>query len=246
MPELLSFESYATAEEATSVAELLQSNGIEAEAFEAPLSVGAIYIGERYGNNFTVKIFAEDFTKASAIMLAQAAILPAEIPAEHPLRLMSDNELVDILSKQDEWGFENYNVALELLKGRGTQFTAEQLEQLKSKRIETLSKRKSISAIYAQTGLVLALLPVANVATLVAHCPISSLSFLSFRAGIAGMCMGFAVYYPKTILPDGNRLPEYDEKSYSQGKFLFYLSLFTFCLNIAVTMIISSLLPAIS
>jgi hypothetical protein len=115
------------------------------------------------------------------------------------------SELIDILNHFDQWNETEYREAVELLKQKGIDYTDEQLEQLKQKRIDELRKPVSISHRALYMGWLFAI-----------------------AFGFFGMFYGYYIWKTRKTLPNGERVWTFDEKSRKKGAVLFLVSIFLF------------------
>jgi len=63
-----------------------------------------------------------------------------EVEKDYYLLSFSDEELIDVIAKSDEWNKFDVELAQKILKEKGKEVTEQQITQIKQQRIEELSK----------------------------------------------------------------------------------------------------------
>ena len=113
----------------------------------------------------------------------------------------TDEELIDVIEKSDEWNRFDVQLAQKLLKERGNEITTEQINELKKQRIIELSKPEEGQNVYIIIGYVCALL-----------------------GGLLGIFIGWHLLTYKKTLPNGNRIYAYSDNDRKQGNRILILS----------------------
>lgn len=139
-----------------------------------------------------VKIPLASFEKANA--LTESNALATTVPKNHFLLSFSDNELIEILQKQDEWGMDNYGIARKILEERGKTVSPETLARYKNERIEALAKPVKVEPAWIYAAFASAV-----------------------AGGILGIIFGRMIYTSTKILPNGKRVYLYDNESRKNG-----------------------------
>lgn len=186
---------------------LLQDQAEEVIAYLKDHEIPAVLGGHKpqfdtpiFGSNFQqlfeVRIAPEHFELADSYML----IKPLAIPDQHQnyINSFSDEALFQILTQPDLWSHYDYDLAYQLLKQRGIELTGKELNQLKEKRNEALSKPEQVSTVVFVLGYVALLF-----------------------GGIIGAFIGYTIWVSKKTLPNGVRVFQYTNAHRNQGKFLF-------------------------
>ncbi len=210
MSDPIVFQTYASQDDANSIAAKLLENGIAAEVLKATPQLGREIIGTTFADNFLLKIQPADFDKANAILYSDAPIDLALIEHDHPLRGMSNDELRQILTKPDEWGADNYRIAYSLLESKGLNPSAKELEELKKERKKEIGRTKSMNPTIVLVGYVMALTPA--ILWGLYYAGIRLPFFPGFFGEILwffGLIISFVMITAKTTLPDGNRVSTY-------------------------------------
>lgn len=233
MKELIVFQSFEMEEDATELAAMLEEEGITAEVAKLPRRMDAVLIGNDYTNNYVVKIAGSDFERANEVLYGKETG-PIAVDAGHPLQAMSNEELRAVAGSPDEWGPDNYQVALALLEQRGEPMTDALLKELQQKRIGTLAEKKKISSLLVFLGYLTALLPAARNIPHIAEGS-NSLS-VWFFPGALGLLIGMSVIVARTTLPNGQRVLTYDAASIKQGMWIVGVNIVSWVVNFLVMM----------
>lgn len=231
MEELIVFQTFEMEEDAKELAAMLLEEGINAEAASLPKRIDAVLIGNDFTNNYVVKIAPGDFERANEVIFGyQDNVLV--IPADHPLRAMSNEELMAVVSKPDEWGADNYKIALALLEQRGMPVTEAELQGLQQKRLAVLAEKKKLSSWLIVMGYLTALLPAARNIPNIGEGS-NSLS-VWFFPGALGLLIGMSVIVARTTLPNGQRVLTYDAPSIRQGMWIVGVNILSWVVNALV------------
>ncbi len=108
------------------------------------------------------------------------------------------DELVQVIENYDEWSDEDYRLSIKILAERGIDYSEEKLEKIKHQRIIALSQPEKGNSGWLTFGWIMAVL-----------------------GGIFGLIIG---WHHKTFmkpLPDGTKVPYYDENTRNTGNKIF-------------------------
>ncbi len=113
------FRTFTDRETAESFADVLQQHGIQFLIEEDRLTFDPSYAHNPLNKDYRIKISPGDFTKAYAAYETYFASLVDKVEPDYYLHSFSDEELVEIVMKPDEWGTFDYLLAQKLLAERG-------------------------------------------------------------------------------------------------------------------------------
>ena len=184
------FEPETTAE----FLQLLNSNNIEFRTEEFDETLGSIYGSSPMGKVTTVKIMQDDFAKVDALLNTDAASLLETVDKDYHLFSFTNDELLEIVSKPDEWSAFDYQLAKNILKSRGADVGDEKLKQLKTERLQELAQPEPPQNQPIGIGYTLALL-----------------------GGIVGVFIGWHLLTLKKVLPNGQRVYAYKNDDRKHG-----------------------------
>lgn len=207
------FIKYRDVFEASELAEftqLLNSQNIQFETEDFDESLGSIYGSSPVLRGTTIKVREVDFPKVEALLNAEAANLLDTVDKNYHLFDFSDEELLEIVAKPDEWSAFDYQVAKSILTSRGLQLGDERLQELKDERLGELSKPERPQRWLIWAGYVFA-----------------------FLGGFLGWFIGWHLWNSKKVLPNGQRLYVYTRKDRRHGR-----RIFVFGMIMAVTLLI--------
>src|SRR3954471_16599579 len=101
--EYLTYQKFYDQAIAADLAQLFKQNNISFQLEDSSLQFDASFAFNEINKEFRVKIKAEDFSKADKLLLQHASEGIQELNDQHYLHQFSDEELVEIIAKSDEW-----------------------------------------------------------------------------------------------------------------------------------------------
>ena len=210
MQHFIRYRTYRTIEEAEAIAAFLNENFIKTTIEKNDTALGDFIIGSTIDNKVELKIAADDFKTADELLLAMAEESIDELDDDYYLFSFSDWELIEIISKPDEWSELDFVFAKQILNRRGVEFSPKEIEKLKKKRLEEISSEDKSGATWIIAGIILLIIYLIKLKPF-----LGALSILS----------NAVLWRAKKILPDGRKVPLYDKKTSRIAMILFYLSL---------------------
>jgi len=164
--EWMTLETFATEEEGKALAALLLENAIEANLVNDANMVGdplGLDFQNRGASSCIVRVHAKDIEVARQILesaVQAAAAEEADDVSMEMLESFSDEELLEILQKPDEWNPENVLLARKILASHGKNYSEADLKRLFEARVESLRKPvdvKMSSLIFGFVGAAIAI-----------------------------------------------------------------------------------------
>jgi hypothetical protein len=198
--DFVTFQKFNDQYSAKQFGKLLSGQNIKYVLENNSLSFDPTFANNSFGTEYCIKIKNEDFEKVNAILEAKSEIEISEIDKDYYLLSFSDEELIDVIAKSDEWNKFDVSLAKKLLRDRGKEITSLQIEEIKKRRIAELSKPEKSQEGYIILGYITALL-----------------------GGLLGIFVGWHLLTYKKTLPDGNRVYVYSEKDRKQGNRILIL-----------------------
>ncbi len=214
--EFLTYKRYSTKEQAQNTGELLASYKIQYQIDEYKPQVALGQINDPLA--FTLKILGKDFEYADRVLANDSEIALNNVSNDHYLFEFSDEELIDILTKPDEWSPIDYQLAQKILNERGKAVNADFLQSLRKRRIEELRQPEPPQKNWILTGYVASVL-----------------------GGIIGLGIGLHLWKSKKTLPNGDKVYSFIESDRKQGKRILYLSVFFLVFWLIVKILADSL-----
>jgi hypothetical protein len=219
MEELLTYKKFKDLEIANDISEKLKEGGIYFEIEKEKEFLDSGFSNNPLQTNFKIKIEPSDFLKADKVLENYYLNLLDKIPKDYYLFSFTNKELFEIISKQDEWGDLDYQLAQKILSDRGDAVSQDEVQALKSKRIKVLSKPEQ-----PQTQLVLIGYAINSISCLSLFLNLKFRFIWIMGAGI----LGAIISQTKRTLPTGELAFTFNEKDRKHGKIITLLSIFFF------------------
>jgi hypothetical protein len=151
---------------------------------------------------YAVKIKSEDFEKVNQLLKDDENEDVTEIGKDYYLYSFTDDELMEVITKADEWSPFDVVLARKLLAEKGKNLTDEAISAINEKRIEALKVPEPPQTYWIVIGYIGALI-----------------------GGLLGIFIGWYLTTYKKTLPNGERVYEYNEKDRKQGRVIFYIGI---------------------
>jgi predicted Rdx family selenoprotein len=129
------------------VAEKLKDNNVEFIVEKSKPLLDASLVDTSIDRNIHIKLRRQDFQKGDQALEDYYKAQLTNIDSEYYLLSFSDDELKDVITKPDEWGHFNYQLAQKLLKERGHDIEESMLSKLKADRIKDLAQPEKASRL---------------------------------------------------------------------------------------------------
>ena len=148
----------------------------------------------------------------------------SQLPEDYMLLSFTNDELMDVLAKPDEWGPYNYKLALMLLEQKGIKVDDSKAEELQQAHLQEASKRRALGPVQLLFGYgftVICILAIAMKNTTA----LWLLFGFYFIPGFIGLILGLVFRFTKRTLPDGSRIYSYDDNARKHGLFMILLAI---------------------
>lgn len=203
--DFITFQKFNDQYSAKQFGKLLSDQNIKYVLEDNSLSFDPTFANNNFGTEYCIKIKNDDFEKVNILLEEKSEIEISEIDKDYYLLSFSDEELIDVIAKSDEWNKFDVSLAKKLLRERGQEITPLKIEEIKKQRITELSKPEKSQSGYIILGYITALL-----------------------GGLLGVFVGWHLLTYKKVLPDGNRVYVYSENDRKQGNRILILGLVFF------------------
>jgi hypothetical protein len=205
-PEFITFQKFSDSELANNLAGLLAKHSIPYELEEdTQVFDPAFILNNPALKDYAVKIRGGDFDRANQVLMQEESIDINEVEKDYYLFGFTDEELMEVLVKADEWSAFDNVLARKILTERGKAINEETITRLNEKRIAELRTAEPPQTSWIIIGYIAAL-----------------------AGGIFGIFIGWHLYTYKKTLPDGERVFDYSENDRSHGQRIFDLSIIIF------------------
>lgn len=192
--DFLTYQKFSDKSEAVELTDLLTENNIDFIFEDTSASFDPSFANNQINKEFRVKLKKQDFDKADKIMLSISATQLDNIDKDYYLFEFKDEELIEVLTKSDEWSKFDYLLAQKILKERGQEVNEKFLETLRKQRIEELAKPEENQKTWIIAGYVFA-----------------------FLGGLLGLFIGWHLLSHKKTLPNGERVYGYSVEDRKHG-----------------------------
>lgn len=200
--EITAFRKFPVREAAEELQDLLSKSGIEASLSDPENGFKQLYLGSASQSFYEVQLLPKDFEKAEQILTEHEATEVALADRNYYLYDYSDDELLEIIHKYDEWSPFDFQLAQKILRDRGHTMDAATIASIKHQRLDTLAKPERVSDVWVLLAYISSLL-----------------------GGILGVFFGYTIMTATKTLPDGNKVYTYTSTDRTHGKIIFYIGL---------------------
>lgn len=191
------------------VAEKLKDNNIEFIVEKSKPLLDASLVDTSIDRNIHIKLKRQDFEKGNYALEDYYKSQLNNIDPQYNLLSFSDDELKDVISKPDEWGHFNYQLAQKLLKERGHDIEQSMLIKLREDRLKDLAQPEKASRLLLFFG----------------YC------FIPFGM-IPSFLIGRHLFHSKKPLPNGQLVFSYREADRKHGNRIMIIAGVLFILSL--------------
>ncbi len=202
MAAFLTFQKFNNVASANAMADLLKENGIETEIENERNYFDVTFSFNQFEANINLKIESQNFEKAHQILEQYFANDINNVEPDYYLLQFSNEELLNIVAKPDEWGAFDYLLAKKLLRERDSNITTSTFEKFKEERITEKAKPATTPVKWIVMGYLFALLSV--------------LSIISYFTGFA-LVIVYVLSFLKKTLPNGKTVFYYNNEARKHG-----------------------------
>ena len=199
-PEFITYQRFNDIALADGFAAQLEEHGIEYVLEEEVQAFNPTFA---YADTkeYVVKINSSDFEKVRELLKQDASEHISEVEKDYYLYDFTDDELLDVIIKADEWNAFDVQLARKLLADRGHGLSDLEVDRIMAMRLQALKTTEPSQSSWIAAGYTFAL-----------------------AGGVLGFFIGWHLWTYKKTLPDGERVFNYSEHDRQQGKIIFYLS----------------------
>jgi hypothetical protein len=209
MESYIQYRSFNDPALATELTDILKSQSIPFIQEDNTSQFNLTFTESALTKEYIVKLKVEDFERANNILKETAKQEINQVDKDHYLYTFTDEELIDIVKKPDEWNSLDYELAQKLLKERGVQFN---LESIKKERLQELSQPETSQKTWIIIGYIFV--------------PLGS---------IIALLIGYFIYNQKRTLPNGERVFSYSQDDRWHGKMLLIAGVISFLIGLSYT-----------
>ncbi|MGE4512526.1 MAG: hypothetical protein AB7E26_01750 [Chryseobacterium sp.] len=203
--ELSVYIKFIYKDDALELAKILEENYFVYELTDNSSKLDASFGGDINTKQYELKIRKDDFIEVEKIEEDLVKNDLENVEKSYHLFDYSDEELIEIVTKKDEWNKFDYLLAQKILKERGKEINPELLNVINKQRIESLSVQEESPVWLIIIGYVSA-----------------------FFAGFLGIFIGGYLMYYKKALPNGDRIYGFNRNDRSHGQNILIISAIAF------------------
>jgi len=200
--QYLTFQKFNDQGLATELADLLEENNIDF-ILDGSSGFDPTFSNSEINKEFRVKLKKENFEQAHALLLNVSMMQLDSVEKDYYLFDFSDDELIEIVTKPDEWGHFDYMLAQRLLKERGKEIKPAVADTLRKQRLQELAKPEESQKSWIYAGYAFAIL-----------------------GGLIGVFIGWHLMTHKKTLPNGDRVYGHSASDRKHGNRIFLLGIF--------------------
>lgn len=203
--ELSVYRKFIYKDDALELAKILEENHFVYELTDNSSKLDSSFGGDINTKQYELKIRKDDFIEVEKIeeMLVKKDL--ENVEETYHLFDYSDEELIEIVTKKDEWNKFDYLLAQKILKERGKEINPELLNAINKQRLDSLSVQEESPVWLIIIGYVSA-----------------------FFAGFLGIFIGGYLMYYKKALPNGDRIYGFNRNDRSHGQNILIISAIAF------------------
>ena len=217
MSEFITYEKFATVPELRELVDLLEANNIPYELEDDVPLVDAAFANPKHHRDYRIKLYAEDFEHVTELRNNIEIPELDEIDPGYYLLDFTDEELIDLISKQDEWSPFDFQLAQKLLKDRGREISSQKMGELKEERIQELSEPEKHGVGGIVAGYIFTILGGA-ISFIISGYLIPLLILI-------GLIIGGYIVSSKKTLPNGERKHTFIEADRTHGKIILIIGI---------------------
>ncbi|WP_294322923.1 hypothetical protein [uncultured Chryseobacterium sp.] len=203
--ELSVYRKFIYKDDALELAKILEENHFVYELTDNSSKLDSSFGGDINTKQYELKIRKDDFIEVEKIEEMFVKKDLENVEETYHLFDYSDEELIEIVTKKDEWNKFDYLLAQKILKERGKEINPELLNAINKQRLDSLSVQEESPVWLIIIGYVSA-----------------------FFAGFLGIFIGGYLMYYKKALPNGDRIYGFKRNDRSHGQNILIISAITF------------------
>jgi len=220
-PNFITYQKFNDPALAAELTGLLDENHIEYDVEEESFRFAPSLVLSEAPTEYSVKIKSEDFEKVNELLKANEAQNVDGVEKDYYLFTFTDAELMEVVTKADEWSAFDVVLARKLLAEKGKEISDQKIEAIHQQRIEELKQPEPPQTFWVTVGYIIAFTGIV----------------LPLFICVIGLFIGWYLSTFKKTLPDGEQVYAYNEKDRRNGQRIFYISIAIFVLNIVALII---------
>lgn len=229
----LTFQTFSDPSLADEMAEKLTNCDIEVKIEKSAQLLDSVFIGVSSSPDLCIKILSSDFVRAHQCL---EDYYKKEVDTADPayyLFSFTDEELLEIINRPDEWGPYDYQLAKKIMQEKGKEIGPLTTSRFSLQRLEELSKPASGSGLITVSSIFIVYILISSLFMYINQS--FNFPYSIFLVLLAGSHLA----YGKRTLPDGRQVLLFDEKDRKSGKVISIIGtvllVWTFFMIVLVT-----------
>lgn len=195
---------------------LLKENRITYKLSSAKPILDSVIVGEGLFPKYTLKLLPGDFERVNQLLRSHYEQKAFEISDYPQLSELTNEELLEILQKPEEWSIESEIVARKILQSRDYPIEDAYIKVLRDEHLAETRRGKRVSPYFQLLYLLAVFLGF----------------YISILFLVPAVGMGYYYAYGKATDPHGKRYFVYDERARNIGKLILYGGIIIFLVQI--------------
>lgn len=208
--QLIKYRSFNDKALATELYQKLAQEGIPVVWEDTEGFFDASFANYEFLNVYYIKLKREDFKRADEILMLSVSESKDEPVGDYYLLSFSNDELMDVLRKPDEWNeFDRY-WAKKILDKKGIEVDQEKLEQVRAERLTELKEPWSLDKLWIICAIALW---------------VAAFWFIHIYIAVAVVFIGAYIALSKKTMPDGQRVKAFSTGDRVIGKIVLVMGI---------------------
>jgi hypothetical protein len=208
------FQRFSSRVELENGIKILTENNIEYLIEDVSVNLDPVLSSNKLGIEFLLKIEQINFEKANKILDEFYSLEIDEIENDYYLFSFSDNELLEVIIKSEEWNKFDVQLAQKILRLKGKGLSNLEIEKIKTQRILELSKPEKNQSVWIFVGYI-----------------------SSLFGGLLGIFIGWHLLTFKKTLPNGQRVYNYSNEDRNHGNKILIIGIISIIIWVIVNII---------
>ncbi len=205
------YKKFVDEEPAVALIEELKASSIDAELTHDRESLDSALGGQKiFNREFFVKVRREDIDRADMLLEEQTKNLVSSVESDHYLFNFSNDELLEILDKPDEWNEFDVQLVKKILQDRGIAISNDHIAAKKKLRLGILAQPIESKPFWIYVGY-----------------------FAALGGGPIGVIMGWHISTHKKPLPNGQMTYAFSPGDRLHGRIMLIAGILVFVFAIA-------------
>ncbi|WP_426670011.1 hypothetical protein ACPPVU_01955 [Mucilaginibacter sp. McL0603] len=202
----LTFQQFNDPALAESLVDLLVDNKVAYEVEEELVAINTLTaINNELTKVYYVRINADDFIRVNQLLKERDDQYINDVERDYYLFDFTNDELTEILEKEDEWSSFDHELAKKILTERGVDVDIVKLAVISESRLNELRQPEEQETTWRYLGY-----------------------FFAVMGGVLGIFIGWHLSSHKKTLPNGEQIYAYNDNDRKHGRIIFYIGICCF------------------